>query len=329
MDSRALLVFAVIFCLGCKGTFSCPKRCTCHFSNKTTEVVCPDVSLSRYPSDSLPGSATSLTIQFTNLSNVTAPDLRATPLLKELHLPGNRLRSLPADLLAGLTHLHTIDLTGNLIQELPPHVFHHAPLLNLVLKDNLLTNVSADWLPRSSSLTWLDLSGNQLKESPTGLLHRLTRLEVLHLSQNHLQELPADSFHSLFALERLYLDGNKLQALDSKAFSGNANLTYLFLQKNQMDTLPPAVFHGLARLHYVDLSNNRLRFLAPGTLPAGIGWVDLDGNPWHCNAKLAPLWMWLNSHSGRSEPKCASPEGLKGRVISKLTSTELGLSPAH
>ncbi|XP_076873683.1 uncharacterized protein LOC143523225 [Brachyhypopomus gauderio] len=329
MDSLSLLVLGVVLCFSCYGAFSCPKRCTCHVGIDTTEVVCPDVSLSRYPSDSLPGSTTSLTIQFTSLDNITAYDLRATPLLQELHLPGNRLSSLPAHLLVGLQHLHTIDLTGNLFQTLPPQVFHHAPLLTLVLKDNLLTNVSADWLPRTSNLTWLDLSGNKLSKGPSALLQRLTRLEILHLSQNHLEELPADSFHSLPALERLYLDENKLQALDAKAFSGNANLTHLFLQKNQLESLPAAVFHGLARLHYVDLSENKLGSLASGTLAEGMVWVDLSSNPWHCDAALVPLWKWLCGQSDRSEPTCVSPEALKGRVISQLTSAELSPVPAQ
>lgn len=216
---------------------------------------------------------------------------------------------------------------GNQLQELPARVFYHAPLLNLVLKDNWLTGVNADWLPTNSNLTWLDLSGNKLKKIPSALLQRLSRLETLHLSQNLLEAVPAESLHSLHALERLYLDENKLKSLDAKAFSHNANLTHLFLQKNKLQSVPATVFHGLDRLQYLDLSENRLTFLTPGTLGLGwISWVELTFNPWHCDAKIEYLWKRLNNVALQSEPRCASPETLKDKVIAALTPKELGLA---
>ncbi len=112
MNSWLLHVLSVMVVFCCRDALSCPKLCTCHFSAKTTEVVCPDAGLSHFPGDGLPGNTTSLTIQFTNLSVLTSQHLTAIPLLEELHLPGNKLSSLPADLLKGLHYLHTIDLTG-------------------------------------------------------------------------------------------------------------------------------------------------------------------------------------------------------------------------
>ncbi|KAK3516763.1 hypothetical protein QTP70_022548, partial [Hemibagrus guttatus] len=326
MESRSFLAFALVLWFRCYGSLSCPVRCTCHFGIRSTEAVCPDAELSHYPSEGLPGNTTTLTIQFTNLSSISAKELGATPLLQELHLPGNRLSSLPEDLLTGLYHLHTIDLTGNQLQELPARVFYHAPLLNLVLKDNWLTSVNADWLPTNSNLTWLDLSGNKLKKIPSVLLERLSHLETLHLSQNLLEALPAVSLHSLHALERLYLDENKLQSLDDKAFSHTTNLTHLFLQKNKLQTLPATVFHGLDRLQYLDLSENQLTFLTPGTLGLGISWVELALNPWQCDAKIEYLWKRINKVPVQSEPKCASPETLKDKAIAELTGKELGLA---
>lgn len=216
--------------------------------------------------------------------------------------------------------------SGNQIQELPARVFHHAPLLNLVLKDNWLKSVNADWLPVNSSLTWLDLSGNKLKKIPSALLQRLSHLKTLHLSQNLLEALPAESLHSLYALERLHLEENKLQSLDTKAFSHNANLTHLFLQKNRLRSLPTTVFHGLDRLQYLDLSENQLTFLTPDTLGLGISWVELTFNPWHCDAKIEYLWKRLKDVAVQSEPRCASPETLKDKAVAALTRKDLGLA---
>ncbi|KAM9435606.1 uncharacterized protein Hap1MRO34_001716 isoform 2-T2 [Clarias gariepinus] len=325
MEYRGLLALAVMLSFRCHGALSCPVRCTCHFGLRSVEVVCPDAELSRYPSDSLPGNTTSLTIQFTNLSSVSAHELGVTPLLQELHLPGNGLSSLPEDLLTGLHHLHTIDLTGNQLKELPAHVFYHAPLVNLVLKDNLLTSVNSDWLPANSSVTWLNLSGNELRKVPSALLQKLSHLETLHLSQNLLETLPSESFHFLHALERLYLEENKLKTLENETFTHNTNLTHLFLQKNKLQSLPATVFHGLDRLQYLDLSENQLTFLAPDTLGLGISFVDLTLNPWNCDAKIEYLWKRLNKAAVQPEPKCAAPETLKDKVIAALTRKELGL----
>ncbi|TSN30214.1 Leucine-rich alpha-2-glycoprotein [Bagarius yarrelli] len=314
MESPSLLALALILWFCCYGALSCPVRCTCHFGTQSTETVCPDAALSHYPSNGLPGNTTSLNIQFTNLSSISAQELGATPLLQELHLPGNSLSSLPGDL-----------LTGNQLRELPARVFYHAPLLNLVLKDNRITSVDADWLPFNSNLTWLDLSGNNLKKIPSALLERLSRLETLHLSQNFLETVPAESLHSLRALERLHLEENKLQSLDAKAFSHNSNLTVLFLQKNKLQTLPATVFHRLHRLQYLDLSENQLTFLTPGTLSLGISLVDLTFNPWHCDAKIEYLWKRLNDTPVQSVLRCASPKTLKDKAVADLTPEELGL----
>jgi len=112
MNSWLMHALSVMLVFCSRDAISCPKRCTCHFSAKSTEVVCPDAGLSHFPGDGLPGNTTSLTIQFTNLTVLTSQHLKAIPQLEELHLPGNKLSSLPADLLKDLHYLHTIDLTG-------------------------------------------------------------------------------------------------------------------------------------------------------------------------------------------------------------------------
>uniref|UniRef100_A0A672QKD7 Si:dkey-90m5.4 n=1 Tax=Sinocyclocheilus grahami TaxID=75366 RepID=A0A672QKD7_SINGR len=201
-------------------------RCTCHFSAKTTEAVCPEAEVSSFPRDGLPGNTTSLTIQFTQ-------HLTAIPLLEELHLPGNKLSSLAADLLKGLHYLHTMDLTDNKLQEIPAYGFHHAPLLNLVFKDNRISSIHPDRLPNNSNITWLDLDGNHLMKFPMAQLQSLSHLKVLHLSQNKLEELPVGCLVAHPAQERFNVDQNKIQSLDVKAFCCSGNLTHIFLQKNR------------------------------------------------------------------------------------------------
>ncbi|KTG43893.1 hypothetical protein cypCar_00020225, partial [Cyprinus carpio] len=253
----------------------------------------------------------------------SAPDSR--PTAGGVTPAPQQTEQLPADLLKGLHYLHTIDLTDNELQEIPAHVFHHAPLLNLVLKDNRIFSIHPDCLPNNSNITWLDLSGNHLIKFPMAQLQSLSHLKVLHLSQNKLEELPVGCLIAHPALERLHVDQNKIQSLDVKGFCCSGNLTHILLQKNRLDSLPPTVFQGLKRLEYMDLSDNRLQFLLSGTLDINTSWVELTFNPWHCDAKKEYLWRKLTMESLQSEPKCTTPENLKDCVIATLTRKEMGL----
>ncbi|XP_036406345.1 leucine-rich alpha-2-glycoprotein-like [Megalops cyprinoides] len=335
MNISYLLTLIVLGSCCCQGVLSCPHLCTCYFSTNTTQVVCSNSSLSLFPEHGLPDNTTFLSIEFTNISSISAHHLKATPLLQELHLSGNQLHQLPADLLSGLPHLHTLDLTGNQLEHLPPGVFHHAPLRVLVLRDNRLLTADAHWLPPNSSLTWLDLAQNRLSSVPTALLQNLPHLEILHLSQNWLEKLPAGALNSLTCLKRLHLDGNKLRSLDPSSFQQIPNLKDLFLQENQLEKLPPGLLQGLGQLDVLSVSGNRLRSLAPGLLSklpslgssAGQG-VDLSLNPWQCEKDVAYLWEWLRSHQEISfsleDVQCAAPEALKGRPVISLTAGEWG-----
>ncbi|XP_023829621.1 leucine-rich alpha-2-glycoprotein isoform X1 [Salvelinus sp. IW2-2015] len=332
-----LSLCALTCCCGRRnGALSCPDTCTCHFSSSDTTVVCSEASLSQFPSDGLPGNTTSLSIQSTNLSTITANYLQATPLLKELQLYYNNLSTLPSDLLRAVPHLHTLDLTGNHLHFLPPYVFSHAPLHNLVLKNNLISGVDADWLPDNSNLTWLDLSGNHLTAVPTALFQKLRHLKNLDLSHNRLEKLLAGALNPLSSLERLNLEGNQLSALDPSAFRNTPNLTHLFLQENQLEMLPPTLLQGLHRLDFLFLNFNRLGHIS-NTLLEQLSsprtsnhlWVAFSQNPWVCDKKVEDLWRWLQKNQKKAfladDIRCASPESLKERSVMSLTDSELGL----
>lgn len=100
----------IIFCW--HGALSCPDLCTCYFGEDSTEVICHNINISVFPANGMPRNTTRLTIQYTNISTITGEDLRTTPQLKELHLSNNKLTNLSTDMLIGVPHLHTIDLTG-------------------------------------------------------------------------------------------------------------------------------------------------------------------------------------------------------------------------
>ncbi|KAL4630605.1 leucine-rich alpha-2-glycoprotein-like [Arapaima gigas] len=333
MDSWILLTL-LLSSYFCHAIFACPHLCTCFFSTNTTQVVCSEPSLTHFPSVGLPANTTLLSVEFTNLSSISAHDLEATPLLQELHLSDNLLSSLPENLLKGLTHLHTLDLTRNQLEHLPPRVFHHAPLQNLVLRENLLHTAVAEWLPPNSNITTLNLAGNRLGTIPTALLQNLPRLNVLDLRQNHLEKITADSLNALSDLEMLHLEENKLSYIDPLAFQHTTKLTHLFLQDNQLHKVPPGLFQGLHRLEVLTLNNNKLRSLPYGLLEkirsrgaSNNQRVDLSMNPWECKAEVAYLWKWMRANRESVffplDVQCWGPEPLKGRPVLSLTEEEI------
>lgn len=328
MKSRCVLAFLWLAYF-CHGTQSCPALCKCY--HRRAEVVCHEIPLKEYPNEGLPKNTTMLTIQFTTITSISEQDLSATSLLKELHLYSNQLQNLSSHLLRGVPQLHTIDLTGNKLSELPADVFSHASLRSLVLKNNLIEKADAEWLPDNSSLTWLDLSENRLMKIPAALLQRLPHLENLDLSDNRLEKISANSLDSLTHLERLNLQNNKLNTLDASVFQSTHNLTYLFLSRNKLDKLPQDLFQELTQLQHLHLDDNQLSHIPAGLLDplssldeAGL---DLTVNPWLCDGKVEYLWRWLQKNKAKvflpETIICAGPPSLAGRSVMSLKESEL------
>lgn len=315
----------------CHSSFSCPALCKCYPTSM--EVVCNEVPLTEYPSAGLPENTTMLTIQLTNITSISEHHLKATPLLKELHLYGNQLQSLSSHLLRGVPQLHTLDLTGNELSDLPVDVFSDAPLRNLVLKNNQIKRADPKWLPHNSSLTWLDLSENRLTEIPVGLFQRLPHLQNIDLSNNRLEKIPPNSLDHLTKLERLNLQNNKLETLDASVFQFTHNLTSLFLSQNKLTKLPQNLFQGLNRLTHLSLDDNQLSCISKSFLDLlsslEEGGLDLSGNPLLCDREVEYLWQWLQRNNKKvllaDNITCALPESLAGRSVISLTENDLNI----
>ncbi|XP_012724558.2 leucine-rich alpha-2-glycoprotein [Fundulus heteroclitus] len=315
----------------CHSTVSCPALCKCYPGR--TEVVCNEVPLTEFPTEGLPENTTMLTIQLTNITSISEHHLKATPLLRELHVYGNHLRSLSSRLLRGVPRLHTLDLTGNKLSDLPDDVFRDAPLQNLILKNNQLQKADAKWFPDTSILTWLDLSGNQITELSVGLSQRLPHLEILDVSDNRLEEMAPNSLHRLTKLQRLSLHNNKLKTLDESVFRDTRNLTSLFLNGNQLSKLPQNLFQGLTRLTHLSLDDNQLTLIPKGLLDPLSSLeddgLDLTVNPLLCDGEVEYLWRWLQQNKKKvllaDNITCALPESLAGRSLISLTANDLNI----
>lgn len=141
-----------------------------------------------------------------------------------------QLTELPREILTLADSLEILDLSDNLLTDLPEWLtelpklkivfasnnrFTHLPLvlgrcekLEMVgFKSNQIVRVSGDALPQP--LRWLILTDNQVEQLPEALGHR-PRLQKLALAGNKLKALPK-SFSKLINLELVRLSANQLE----------------------------------------------------------------------------------------------------------------------
>ncbi|NWW76797.1 GPIX protein, partial [Climacteris rufus] len=82
-------------------------------------------------------------------------------------------------------------------------------------------------------------------------------------------------------------------------------------------------------LPWLPLGNHSRASVPAGALDGlrGPRELGLAGTPWHCDCRILYLKLWLEDFSAAAlaELRCASPEHLRAKPLSRLTGNELGL----
>ena len=175
--------------------------------------------------------------------------------LGSLDLSGNQLTSLP-EALGQLTQLEKLDLSGNQLASLPEALRKLTQLEKLDLSSNRLTSLP-EALSKLTQLKELGLSSNRLTSLPEAL-SKLTQLKELGLSFNQLVSLP-EALSKLTQLEKLDLSSNRLVS-SLETLGQLTQLKEMDLSSNQLTLLPEAL-SKLTQLKELGLSSNRLTSL--------------------------------------------------------------------
>ncbi|KAK3600539.1 hypothetical protein CHS0354_036098 [Potamilus streckersoni] len=227
----------------------CPTKCTdCEYdiNGQVTKAVCQDVQI-----QILPNSFTELRTSDAHQQS-TLPFGRFLPFildgktqLRILSIRRYNIRQISSGSLSNFTNLIVLDLSDNLISNLPDNIFHGLiSLKNLNLSKNVLTSL----------------------DSNTGLFSDLHSLTHLYLGFNKLTRINNSTFKNLTRLSQLGLESNRISTIDSNTFQAIPSLQIINLSNNTLTNIKSVLFKGLTKLLGIDLNGNLLQNLDPTTI---------------------------------------------------------------
>ena len=182
--------------------------------------------------------------------------------LRELHLGGCRIKTLPPELIVSLVELRVLHLWANHIEAIPSNLFSaNRNLRELILWGNDLEDIDSGTFKGLTHLRRLDLDNNNIRRLDKDAFRWMADLEWLHLGRNNIHALFQDTFYHLENLRVLHLGGNGLGYVYGEAFQRLKRLRSLILDDNKITFLPDDVFVRLGRLDTLQLASNRLEYV--------------------------------------------------------------------
>lgn len=198
--------------------------------------------------------------------------------ITSLNLCSNQIKFL-SPIIHSFHNLQVLDLSQNLLTQLPQCITQLTKLTTLIASNNQLDN---DSFPKdfgtslAGSLKVLSLGGNQFKSVPAEILE-LTQLRSLYLGGNCIEEITRD-IKKLENLRVLYLGGNQLTSIPQE-IGLLQNLQSLSVCENRIRSLPSSIAF-LRSLRSLALHKNLLTALPPEIVRLrGLVELSLRNNP--------------------------------------------------
>ncbi|KAM9071752.1 leucine-rich repeat-containing G-protein coupled receptor 5 isoform 5-T5 [Megaptera novaeangliae] len=170
-------------------------------------------SIKSIPEKAFVGNPSLITMTLNGASQITEfPDLTGTASLESLTLTGAQISSLPQTVCDQLPNLQALDLSYNLLEDLPSFSVCQK-LQKIDLRHNEMCEIRANTFQQLFSLRSLNLAWNKIAIIHPNAFSTLPSLRKLDLSSNRLSSFPVTGLHGLTHLK---LTGNHaLQSLIS------------------------------------------------------------------------------------------------------------------
>lgn len=167
------------------------------------------------------------------------------------------------DTFLGLDSLHELDLSHNLLTDLPDLVFS-----------------------RMVKLLYLNLDHNKIHSLHPMTFYKLSNLVSLNLNTNKIKSVPLNVFSSLNELVDLDLSTNQLMNIEPEKWTGLTSLSSLNLAENILLRFDPSYNFSFTGLGVLNLSSNYLTTLNPFALRKHfplLTEIDINNNDWKCD----------------------------------------------
>ncbi|CAJ0572029.1 unnamed protein product, partial [Mesorhabditis spiculigera] len=211
-----------------------------------------------------------------NISTISAGDVQMLSMIREVDLSKNQIISWKfssADsnfLLDGRrqlvgSHIESLDLSLNAINQLPPDAFSNMGFLQrLSLASNRLENVSSTQWNGLRTLQSLDISRNSIAHLPSLAFNTTPQLTNLSLAENRINRLDDGVFFKAYQLTTLNLSSNLIHNISGGWHYGLSELQTLDLSSNRIGWVDAASWQNVADLRELRLGHNGLRMLPSG-----------------------------------------------------------------
>ena len=194
-----MFIFIAVLLFGTfvNSVYSCPTQCTCDAVE--TKVECQNKNL----------TAADLVTVVKNIPGNTT----------NLSFLGNRIVSFSYKLLFGLHALEELDLSSNLIQEIPHNLSIFSSSLKVLnLQNNKIYKLTQQDFVGLQSLTKLQLKGNKLTTISESLFSLMTNLEQVLLEENQISNIHPKALMGLKKLVRFAVTRNNLTSIEPGLF---------------------------------------------------------------------------------------------------------------
>ncbi|KAG5312528.1 LRC15 protein, partial [Acromyrmex insinuator] len=226
--------------------------------------------------------------------------------LNFINLRGNRLREIDSMIFDSLDQLMEVDLSDNILDEIPSDLFVDKYVQILRVAGNNLSTLATI---SSSKLTTLDASRNKIRVIGKDDLEGVPLLDQLYVKSNNLKRIHQHAFNNLEQLQYLDISDNKLSLLTEHHFKSNPRLQILLMNDNPglqilpvfktydlqfntfsitrfecancgLDNLKPGTFDEMPALTRLKLAKNHLSTLPDGFLDnlSSLRELDLSDN---------------------------------------------------
>ncbi|XP_054465763.1 fibromodulin [Anoplopoma fimbria] len=210
--------------------------------------------LTRVPPN-LPKSITDLRLGHNKISKVQSSSFEGMANLATLQLQGNVIEDV-GGVFKGLKSLTMLDMRKNRLRKIPENLPER--LQQLYLEFNNIESVQEGFLTMNPKLHFVRLAHNKLTDKglPSNVFNISTLVE-LDLSFNKLEKIPVVSRN----LENLYLHANKIKEFSLSSFCGSIDMTnfsrlrMLRLDANEISAkdIPAEAAYCLRRVAFIDV----------------------------------------------------------------------------